>query len=375
MTATPETLSVWSPGRINLIGEHTDYNDGWVLPLAIERGNTITAHVRADTVLQTTAQRFDGETDSVHLDDLVGNIPEGWRGYVRGAAQAVQDAGVRLRGAELTIAGDLPLSGGLSSSASLAVGVALALMALVDHHATPSELALMAQRAEREYVGVNCGIMDQLAIAAGVANHALLIDCRSLAVTPVPLPADVALVVVDSGVPRTLAGSAYNERRRECETAVAAIQTLDPTITALRDVSPALLQQAAERGLVAGVILARARHVVHENGRVMTAVAALTQGDVATLGRLMNESHFSLRDDYAVSGPELDTLTAMLRDMPGVWGARLTGAGFGGCCIALVNRAQVATIVAEIGPRYDAATGRTSMVFSTNAAAGAHVEQ
>jgi galactokinase len=369
----PKSLSVWSPGRINLIGEHTDYNDGWVLPMAIDRGNTIKARQRPDMLLAATARRFGDETDRVDLAGLRESWPEGWRAYVRGVAQAVLDTGVKLRGADLEIDGDLPLSGGLSSSSSLTVGVALALMALVGHQPAKTDLALMAQQAERKYVGVNCGIMDQLAIAAGQAGHALLIDCRSLAIEPVPLPANCTVIVIDSGVPRTLADSAYNQRRAECERAVEAIRTIAPEVMALRDVSPELLGRAIEQGLLDQTVARRARHVVHENERTLAAVAAMRRGDVAEMGRLMNQSHVSLRDDYEVSGPELDTLTAMLREMPGVWGARLTGAGFGGCCIALADSAHVAELVRTIGPRYDAATGRTSLVFSTQAAPGAHV--
>ncbi len=371
----PQALQVWSPGRVNLIGEHTDYNDGWVLPCAIERGTRITARPRQDTQLRSTAKRIDQAQDVIDLASLEHGRDSHWRGYVRGSAWALQAQGIAITGAELEIDGDLPLGGGLSSSASLEVGVILALLALNQRSLSATEVALLAQKAEREYVGVNCGIMDQLAVAAGVAQHALLIDCRSLHIEPAPIPAGVSIIIVDSGVPRTLADSAYNQRRAECEAAVAALHTLDPTIKALRDVNSAQLQQAADSGLLSGVVLQRARHVISENERTLAAVSALRSGDLSRVGQLMNASHASLRDDYAVSSPALDTLSELLRTQPGVFGARLTGAGFGGCCIALAAESAVEAVSAYIGPAYHAATGNTCSVIVTQAAAGAHVLQ
>ncbi len=363
------TLTVFSPGRVNLIGEHTDYNDGWVLPLAIDRGTTITARRRDDNRLVVTTKTMRGETDSVALDALDAANQTGWRAYVRGAAQALLDSGVALVGAELTIDSTLPIGGGLSSSASLEVGVATALLRLANVTLSPTEIALAAQRAEREYAHVNSGIMDQLAVAAGQLNHATLIDCRSLEITLVPLPTTVAVLVVDSGVPRTLAGSAYNQRRAECERAVSIMQQLDPRIRALRDVTPELLAGAVEQDLLDDSAYRRARHVVSENERVLTAAAAFRSGNFSYVGELMNDSHWSLRDDYEVSGPELDTLTELLRELPGVLGARLTGAGFGGCCVALVEQAQIASVAAQIVPAYNSATGRSAEAFSVAASA------
>ncbi|HEY1015087.1 MAG TPA: galactokinase family protein, partial [Herpetosiphonaceae bacterium] len=253
MTDQPTTLEVWSPGRVNLIGDHTDYNDGWVLPLAIDLGTTVRASRRPDQTLVSTSSRV-GETDRIALAEIAAGPFEGWRAYVRGTAQALIDAGHAPPGAELTIDSTIPTSGGLSSSASLEIGVALALLALKGESLPADRLALLAQGVEHRYAGVKCGIMDQLAVAAGVPGHALLIDCRSLAVEPVPLPAGAAVLIIESGAPRTLAGSAYNERRAQCDAAVAALRQLDPAIAALRDASPALLAEANARGVIEGLI-------------------------------------------------------------------------------------------------------------------------
>ncbi|GAA5526266.1 galactokinase [Herpetosiphon gulosus] len=368
MTEVKAAFFVRSPGRVNLIGEHTDYNAGFVMPLALERGTTFQVQPRDDQQLIVHALRFNAH-DQADLANLAAGTHGDWRDYVRGTAQALLDAGYALQGAEINIDGDLPLSGGLSSSASLEVGLAFSLLHAQGITIAPAELAKIAQRAEIEYAHVNCGIMDQLSIAAGVAGHATLIDCRSLEIEAVPIPAEVAVLVIDSGVPRTLAGSAYNQRRAECEQAVAILQQLDPSINDLRDVSSTLLAQAVEQDRFEDVIYRRARHVVSENERVHKAAAAFRTGDFGYVGELMNESHWSLRDDYEVSGPELDQLTELLRDMAGVWGARLTGAGFGGCCVALVEASQVDTVIAALGPAYHAATGRTCEAFSTKASA------
>ena len=264
-------------------------------------------------------------------------------------------------GADLLIDGDLPLGSGLSSSASLELGVAAALMTLAGYPIDRTALARLGQRVENEIVGVQSGIMDQLAVACGVAGHALLIDCRTFVSEPVPLPPEVRLLVLDSAVPRTLAGSAYNQRRAECESALQKLQRVQPNLKALRDVSADLL--AAEGWRLDPVEMRRARHVVTENGRVQDSVAALRAGDVARFGQLMIESHASLRDDYAVSGSELDTLVAAALETPGVLGARLTGAGFGGCAVALVRTAQAETAAERIAAQYQQASGRTGSVY------------
>ncbi|MGY1846725.1 galactokinase [Blastococcus sp. SYSU DS1021] len=348
-------LVVRSPGRVNLIGEHTDYNDGFVLPAALDRGTVVAARRRSDGRLRTTAVRMGGNDDRA-VADLRPQEGAGWSRYVAGAAAVLQDEGHQLTGADLVIDSDLPIGAGLSSSASLELGVMVALLALTGDALPPETLARLGQRVENEVIGVRTGIMDQLAIAGGVAGHAVLVDCRSLATEAVPVPSGTAILVLDSAVPRTLAGSAYNDRRAECESAVAALSTVDPGLRALRDVSPDLLAEHAR--LLDGVQLRRARHVVGENARVLAAADALRRGDARAFGELMDRSHASLRDDYEVSVPELDALVGVARGTAGVLGARLTGAGFGGCAVALVERDSAAAAAAAITAAYRSATGR-----------------
>jgi galactokinase len=366
----PPDLVVCSPGRVNLIGEHTDYNEGWVFPAALDLGTLVAARRRDDGVLRSAALRMNDE-DAARLADLRPREGVAWTRYVRGMAAMLHESGCVIPGADLLIDGDLPLSSGLSSSASLEMGIAVVLAALADCTIERKALARLGQRAENEIIGVQSGIMDQLAVACGVAGHALLIDCRSLESTPVPIPPEVRIVVIDSAVPRTLAGSAYNQRRAECEAALHKLRAAQPDLRALRDVTPELLAAEAQR--LDGVELQRARHVVTENERVLASVAALRQGDVAQFGQLMIESHASLRDDYAVSGPELDTLVATALETPGVLGARLTGAGFGGCVVALVEAQHAEAAVATIGERYRRLTGRQGAAYICAPSDGAHV--
>jgi|GEM_PF-67334 len=365
----PPALVVRSPGRVNLIGEHTDYNDGYVLPAAVDLGTWVAAAPRGGGRLRTVAARL-GEADDVPLHDLRPQAGPTWTRYVRGMAALLQGAGCILPGADLLIDGDLPLSGGLSSSASLELGVGLALAALAGFSITPRDLALLAQRAEHDFAGVLCGIMDQFAVALGQAGHALLIDCRSQDVELVPLCKTLRILVLDSAVPRTLAGSAYNRRRAECAEAVRQLQAVHPEVQALRDADLAMLAAAG----LEGVVLRRARHVVTENARVLECAAALRRGDLAALEPLLAASHASLRDDYEVSGPELDALVEIASGTPGVYGARLTGAGFGGCCVALADAARAEDAAAAIVQRYRQGTGRAGQAYVCAPAQGAHVQ-
>jgi galactokinase len=367
----PPSLIVRSPGRVNLIGEHTDYNDGWVFPAALDMGTVVAAGPRGDRRLRTVAVRMGGE-DTAALDDLQPGAGSEWARYVRGVATLLQNSDCPMPGANLYIDGDLPLGSGLSSSASLELGVAAALMTLGSCPIETTALARLGQRVENEIIGVQSGIMDQLAVAGGVAGHALLIDCRTYASEPVPLPPGMRILVLDSATPRTLAGSAYNQRRAECESALGKLRVVEPGLRALRDVTPELL--AAEAGRLSEVELRRARHVVSENQRVLDSVAALRRGDMAAFGRLMDASHASLSDDYEVSGPELDALTTIARQTPGVLGARLTGAGFGGCAVALVEAPHADEAAATIGERYRAVSGRDGRVYACAPAAGVRVE-
>jgi galactokinase len=368
--ASPE-LIVRSPGRVNLIGEHTDYNDGWVFPAALDRGTYLAARRRADGVLRVRAAVL-GERDEVALADLRPAEGPQWTRYVRGSVALAREApaggAADVRGADLLIDGDLPIGAGLSSSASIELGVLAVATALAGRGLDPVALARLGHRVENEIVGVRTGIMDQLAVACGKAGHALLIDCRTLDTEPVPLPDGVRILVLDSAVPRALAGSAYNQRRAECESALAALRTTEPSLRALRDVSRELL--TARRAGLGEVELRRARHVVSENERVLDGVAALRRGDVHEFGRLMTSSHASLRTDYEVSCPELDTLVAIALDTPGVLGARLTGAGFGGCAVALAETAAATTAAAAIGALYREVSGRDGHAFVCTPSAG-----
>jgi galactokinase len=363
-------LIVRSPGRVNLIGEHTDYNDGWVFPVALDMGTDVAARRREERVLRVVAPRLHAE-DHVPIDDLRPREGPEWTRYVRGSAAVLRTAGCDIPGANLLIDSDLPIRAGLSSSASLELGVAVALMTLSECAIDRTVLARLGQRVENEIVGVQSGIMDQLAVAGGVAGHALLIDCRTLEVEPVPIPADVRVLVLDTAVPRTLAGSAYNQRRVECESALRALRVVEPDLRALRDVTTDLL--AAEQGRLDGVELRRARHVVTENQRVLDSAAALKHGDVSRFGRLMADSHTSLRDDYEVSGPELDTLVNIALETPGVLGARLTGAGFGGCAVALAAGQEARQAAAAIAERYRQATGRMGSASICTPSEGTHI--
>ena len=289
-----------APGRVNLIGEHTDYHDGLVLPMAIERGTLVAAAARDDRALRVYSANL--ETDGlVDLREATAPRRGGWLDYVEGTARLLEERVGRLRGADLWIEGDVPVGAGLSSSASLEVALALALLALADRHAAPIDVARACQAAEHRHAGTQCGIMDPLTAALGQADHALLIDCRSLDTTPIRLPDGVAVVVCDSGVRHRLAASAYNERRAESTEALRQLADGRPDRLSLRDVSTDSI--AREGGALTKRLLSRARHVVSEIERTRSAAEALARGDLTLFGRLMIESHRSLRDDYEVSAP------------------------------------------------------------------------
>jgi len=364
------SLVVHSPGRVNLIGDHTDYHDGLVLPAAINLGTDVAASSRDDRRLRVVAVRFD-ESDEISLDDFrPGSGPE-WSHYVYGCVAMLRSAGYAISGADLLIDGDLPIGGGLSSSASLEMGVSVALTRLVGLDIDRPTLARLCQRVENQIIGVQSGIMDQLAVACGVLDHALMIDCRSTDIELVPVPRSARLIIVDSGLPRTLAGSAYNERRMESTSALAALQANAPGLAALRDVTMALLARHAQN--LDGTQLRRARHVVTENQRVRESATALRHGDVEAFGRLMAASHVSLRDDYDVSVPELDLLVATAMQTPGVLGARMTGAGFGGCVVVLARAERAEDAAAHIPSEYTRLTGRDSTAYQCRPSDGTRV--
>jgi len=358
---------VRAPGRVNLVGEHTDYNLGFVLPAAVDLEIRI-AFVpardrRVELVSETTGERAAFDLDTI------GPNPGGMAAYVTGTAWALGEAGIPTRGLRGVLASSLPRASGLSSSAALELASAWALA--VDPAAIPPlDLARICQRAENAYVGVNCGLMDQFASACGVAGAAMLLDCRSLAWRPVALPlATHALVVIHTGSTRSLSSSQYNARRAQCEAAAAVLARDEPAIRSLRDVTPAMLP--AVEAQVDEETFRRCRHVVTENVRVEETIAALAAGDLAAVGRAWAASHASLRGDYEVVSPELDALVAIASSVPGVAAARMTGAGFGGCTVNLVERGAVEALRERVLADYPARTGLTPRVHAVDAVAGA----
>ncbi len=355
------TLWVRSPGRVNLIGEHTDYNDGFVMPIAIERQVVLAARPARDgqdvRVYSANLQAEDA------FDPRAPVHGEGWGEYARGVAWALGDAGVPLVAGEVVLASDVPLAAGLSSSAALEVGLGWTFSQLAGQTVERARLAQLMQKAENQWVGVASGIMDQFIAALGKADHALLIDTRDLSYRAVPLPQGVSVVIADTNVKRGLVDSEYNARRRETQ---AAAEQLG--VKSLRDVP--WQGFAARATALPDLLMRRARHVVSENDRVLQAAAALEAGDVETFGQLMNESHRSLRDDYAVSHPNLDMLVEMARRVPGVYGARMTGAGFGGATVSLVADAAVPDFEREVAQAYAAATGAPPPIYVTRATDG-----
>lgn len=359
----PPSLIAEAPGRVNLIGEHTDYNLGYVMPVAIDRTVAVAAAPRDDGLVRV--QAADYEQGDEFRADAPRRFPHGgWRNYVRGVAWALLDAGHALRGADVLIAGDVPQGTGLSSSAALEVAVGGALAEVSGLTCDGRSVALAGQRAENGFVGIQSGIMDQLASALGQANHALFIDCRSLDVEPVPLPdpAQVAIVVIESGVARKIEETAYNRRREECDEAARLLG-----IASLRDADAATLDR------LPGEIYRRACHVISENKRVLQAAEALRTGDIAAVGRLLYESHKSLRDDFEVSTPELDLLVDLARRTEGVFGARLTGAGFGGCAVSLVATPALAQFGPAVVEEYRRRTGLPAQMHVCAAVDGLRV--
>ena len=361
----PPTYVVRAPGRVNLIGEHTDYNDGFVLPMAIDRAAWIALRPSTDDRVTATSLDFD-ETQAFDLGDVrecVGGS-ESWVDYLKGTAWALSDAGRPIAGWEGVVVGDVPIGAGLSSSAALEMAVARAFVCLSGSEWNPSEMAILGQRAENRWVGVNCGIMDQMISASGRDGHALLLDCRSMETRHVALPDGVSVVVLDTGTRRGLVDSAYNERRSQCE---AAARHFD--VEFLRDVSVSVFKNRADE--LDDLTRRRARHVIGENDRMERAAEAMAAGDAAELGRLMDASHVSLRDDFEVSNEALDTMVALARPVEGCLGARMTGAGFGGCAVALVGSKRAEAFAEEVAAAYSNQTGNPSVPYVCRATNGA----
>ena len=354
---------VRAPGRVNLIGEHTDYNDGFVMPLAIDRATWIALRPRADKLVRAISLDMDDERQ-FSLDDLRRPADVQWIDYLVGVAWALLERGYALNGWEGVVAGDVPIGAGLSSSAALELATARAFFAVSDFEWDAAAMALACQAAENKWLGVNCGIMDQMISASGVEDRALLIDCRSLETTSAPLPADSAVVILDTGTRRGLVDSAYNERREQCEAAARHFG-----VSALRDVDWTAFAEGAHELDELG--RRRARHVVSENERTLRARDAMRSGDAVALGKLMIESHISLRDDFEVSSPALDAIVDCANADEACYGARMTGAGFGGCAVALVRADGAEAFAERVGADYEASTGNQPKVYITRASRGA----
>jgi galactokinase len=361
---TAPTAVVRAPGRVNLIGEHTDYNDGFVLPMAINRATYIALRPREDEQVVAHSLDFD-ETATFSLSKFE-NQQAGWSEYIKGVTWVLKAAGYTLRGWDGVLAGDVPIAAGLSSSASIELATARAFGVTSDLPWDAATMARLAQRAENEWVGMNCGIMDQMISAAGVENHALLIDCRSLETQLVPLPPNTSIVVLDTATRRGLVDSAYNERRSQCEAAARFFG-----VPALRDVTMAqFLSRAAE---LDDVTRSRARHIISENDRTVEAAEAMRKGDAVELGLLMNASHDSLRDDFEVSSDHLNIMVRCAQAQESCYGARMTGAGFGGCAVALVCAEAAQTFADAVSAAYQKAANLTPNIYVCSATNGAEV--
>jgi galactokinase len=351
---------VRAPGRINLIGDHTDYNDGFVLPMAIDRAVWIALRARDDDQVTVWSVDFDSPTSfvlgSIGEQVRISKRPDtGWSEYVHGVAWSLRTKGTPMRGWEGVIVSDVPLGAGLSSSAALELAVARAFVQRSHVAWDPVAMAQLAQRAENQWVGVQCGIMDQLVVATGVEGHAIRIDCRTLDTSPVVLPPRAAIIVLDTATRRGLVDSEYNDRRAQCQAAAACFG-----VAALRDVDAEMF--AAHASQLHPVVRRRARHVITENARVLAMSDALEQDDLREAGRLMTESHTSLRDDFEVSSRELDIIVSLAQDQPGCYGARMTGAGFGGSAVAIVEEGTIAPFAQAVSEAYAAQTGYMAVI-------------
>jgi galactokinase len=365
--SSPE-VRVRAPGRVNLIGEHTDYNEGFVLPAAIDRYIEFAGRRRADRQVRAHSLDFN---DSVEfsLDDIRKDSEHRWSNYLRGVSKFLEEDGHRLTGADVVFGGNVPREAGLSSSAAVEVGATTFWQKLVGLKLDAVYVVKLSRRAENEFVGVPCGIMDQFISALGRREHALFLDCRDLSYRHVPLRGDVKVVVCNSGVKRALAQSEYEVRLKQCQQSVAQLRTKGLAVNSLRDVEPEDLETG--RDALSEILLRRARHVVTENQRTREAVKVLEAGDIERFGELMNASHVSLRDDYEVSSKELDTLVELAWKQPGTLGARMTGAGFGGCTVNLVRADAAGAFAEAVSKGYREALGLKAEIYVCQASDGA----
>ena len=359
----PEVVC-YAPGRVNLLGDHTDYNEGFVLPAAIDVGTTIAASRRDDSQVVAFAEGYSTEVDCFSLENITFSQTEMWRNYVRGTLKCLRETNSDFGGVNLAITGNVPQGAGLSSSASVEMAILKTIVDLYQLELEGVTAALLGQRAENEFVGCNCGIMDQLVSSLGLEGHAMLLDCRSLTYEDAPIPAGMVILVVNSNVQRGLVDSEYNARRQQCE---EAVRVLD--VRALRDVS---LEQLNEAGNLSEEQYRRARHVITENARTVAAMTAMQASDIKTLGSLMGQSHDSLRDDYEVTTKELDGLVSIIKGVIGdAGGVRMTGGGFGGCVVALIPADLESAVIAAVGVQYSPQFGLEAEVYRCMASTGA----
>jgi len=359
-----------APGRVNLIGEHTDYNDGFVMPAAIGFSCWVAIAPRDDHNLVIHSESF-ADSVEVSLKHPMPAQSGKWCDYPLGVAWVLQEAGHNLRGANLLIHGEVPLGAGLSSSASLEISTGLALLGNSGYQLDRTRLALLCQRAENEFVGARCGIMDQFISCHGQAGHGLMLDCRSLDYQLIPIPSGVSLVICNTMVRHEHGSGEYNARRAECEEGVCVLAEVLPGVRALRDVSLAQLEQNRDR--LRDIVYKRCRHVITENDRVRAAALALQNGEIQALSKLMADSHRSLRDDYQVSCAELDLMVNLAFKQKGVYGARMTGGGFGGCTINLVRAENTAEFQRGVAKGYHSATKQHPDIYVCEASQGAEM--
>jgi galactokinase len=354
-----------APGRVNLIGEYTDLNDGYVMPMTVDRGVYVAVRRRSDKRVRAASIRYD-ELIEYDLDQFTAPTPGSWSSYVLGVVEELRLRGHVDRGVELVVDGNLNLGAGLSSSAALEVATAVSLRQLFGFEMSDVEMVKLCQHVEHHYANVLCGIMDPFACAIGRRDHALFLDCRSLEYDSVPVVlGDYRIVIVNSEVIRSLASSAYNTRRAQCQEAVEYFRQHDPSVSALRDVSSEMFEACGDE--LSPVLRRRCHHVVTENQRVLDAVVALKAGELRVFGTLMSESHQSLRDDFEVSCPELDLLVKLALNTDGVLGSRMTGAGFGGCTVSLVHKDAVKTLEDRLNTDYTARFNLTPGIFMLEA--------
>lgn len=359
-------LLVRAPGRVNLIGEHTDYNDGFVLPCAIDYETCVAIGRRTDNLVHVVAADYGNQRDLFSLDKPITHHPDQrWSDYIRGVVKCLQERGHALRGLNLVVSGNVPQGAGLSSSASLEVAIGQAFKEALGLDISQAEIALNGQQAENQFVGCNCGIMDQMISASGEKDHALLLDCRSLETRLIPMPSNLAVLIVNSNVRRGLVDSEYNTRRQQCEAAARHYG-----VKALRDLDLAALE--AGKGGLDEVSYRRARHVVGENTRTLAAADALESGDLARLGELMGQSHAAMRDDFEITVPAIDGLVEIIKAQIGSeGGVRMTGGGFGGCVVAVLRPEKVAAAIAAVEAEYQARFGLKADCYVCRASAGA----